>query len=77
MDEGLVGLGLPGGHAAELAEKLRGDANGDELFGVSRNGATDSARAVQFGICRFWNVGEVELAIRHRLGVLCGPPGAR
>ena len=77
MDEGLVGLGLPGGHAAELAEELRGDANGDELFGVSRNGAADSASAAQFGGGRFGNVGKVELAIRHRLGVLCGPPGAR
>ena len=42
MDEGLVGLGLLGGHAAELAEELRSDANGDELFGVSRNGTADS-----------------------------------
>jgi hypothetical protein len=32
---------------------------------------------VQFGIGRFGNVGEVELAIRHRPGVLCGSPGAR
>jgi hypothetical protein len=77
VDEGLVGLGLLGGHAAELAEELRGDANGDELFGVSRNGAADSTSAAQFGICRFGNAGEVELAIRHRLGVLCGPPGER
>ncbi len=77
MDEGLVGFGLLGGHAAELAEQLRGDTNGDELFCVSRSGAADSASAAQFGIGRFWNVGEVELAIRHRPGVLCGSPGAR
>ena len=50
MDEGLVGLGLPGGHAAELAEELRGDADSDELFCVSRRGAADSASAAQFGI---------------------------
>ncbi len=25
VDEGLVGLGLPGGHASKLAEELRGD----------------------------------------------------
>ncbi len=77
VDEGLVGFGLPGGHAAELAEQLRGDANGDELFCVSRSGAADSASAAQFGAGRFRNVGEVELAIRHRLGVPCGSPGAR
>jgi len=77
VDEGLVGLGLLGGHAAELTEQLRGDANGDELFCVSRSGAADSAGAAQFGIGRFGNVGKVELAIRHRLGVPCGSPGAR
>ncbi len=77
VDESLVGLGLLGGHAAELAEQLRGDANGDELFRVSRSGAADSAGAAQFGIGRFRNVREVELAIRHRLGALCESPGAR
>src|SRR5260370_38316786 len=45
VDEGLVGFGLLGGHAAELAEELRGDANGDELFCVSRSGAANSASA--------------------------------
>jgi hypothetical protein len=50
VDEGLVGFGLPGGHAAETAEELRGDANGDELLGVSRSGAADSAGAAEFGI---------------------------
>jgi hypothetical protein len=77
VDEGLVGFGLPGGHAAEPAEELRGDANGDELLGVSGSGAADSAGAAEFGIGGFGNVGEVELAIRHRLGVPCGSPGAR
>jgi hypothetical protein len=77
VDEGLVGLGLLGGHAAELAEELRGDANGDELFGVSRSRTADSASAAQFGGGGFRNVGEVELAIRHRLDALCGSPGAR
>ena len=76
MDEGLVRLGLPGGHAAKLAEQLRGDTNGDELFGVSRSGAAHAAGAAQFGASRFGDVGEVELAIRHRLGVLCELPGA-
>ena len=77
MDEGLVGLGLFGGHAAEAAEQLRGNANGDELFGVSRCGAADSAGTAQFGIGRFGNVGEIEFAIRHRLGVPCGSPDER
>ena len=36
VDEGLVGFGLLGGHAAEPTEQLRSDANGDELFSVSR-----------------------------------------
>ena len=31
VDQGLVGFGLLGGHAAELAEKIWGDADGDEL----------------------------------------------
>jgi len=56
VDEGLVGFGLLGGHAAELAKQLRGDANGDELFCVSRNRAADSAGAAQFGISRFRDV---------------------
>ena len=72
----MVGFGLLRGHAAKLAEQLRGDANGDELLGVSRDGAADSASTAQFGIGRFRNVREVELAIRHRLGVLCGSLGA-
>lgn len=50
VDEGLVGLGLLGGHAAKLAEQLRGDANGNELISVARSGAADSAGAAQFGI---------------------------
>lgn len=77
VDESLVGFGLLGGHAPELAEQLRCDANGDELFCVSRSGAADSASATQFGICGFRNVEEVKLAIRYRPGALCGSPGAR
>jgi len=77
VDEGLVGFGLFGSHAAEPAKQLRGNANGDELFCFSRNGAADSAGAAQFGIGRFLDVGQVELAIRHRLCALCVSPGAR
>jgi hypothetical protein len=51
----LVGLGLFGGHAAELAEKFWGDADGDELFGVAGGGAADgrarrSSAAVDSGM---------------------------
>ena len=77
VDEGLAGLGLRGGHAAKLAEQLRGDADGDELLGVSRGGAADPAGAAEFRVGGFGNVGEVELAIRHRLCAPCGSPGAR
>ncbi len=50
VDEGLVGLESFSGHTTELAAELRGDANGDGLFGVSRSGAADSRSAAQFGI---------------------------
>jgi len=66
VDERLVGLGLLGGHAPELAEQLRGDADGDELLRVSRGRAADPAGAAEFGVGGFGNVGRVELAIRHR-----------
>jgi len=46
----LVGFGLFGGHAAELAEEFRGDADGDELLSVASGGAADSASAAEFGI---------------------------
>lgn len=77
VDQGLVGLGLFGGHVAELAEKFRGDANGDELLGVAGGRAADSASAAEFGGGRFRDVREVELAIRYRLCALCASPGAR
>jgi len=73
VEEGLVGLGLLGGHAAE---QLWSDTNGDELFGVAGSRAANSAGAAQFGTGRLRNFGEVELTIRHRLGALCGSPGA-
>lgn len=77
MDEGLVGLGLFGGHAAELAEEFRGDADGDELFGVAGGGAANAAGAAEFGGCGFRDVREIEFAIRYRLCVLCASPAAR
>lgn len=77
MDQGLVGLGLFGGHAAELAEQFWGDADGDELFGVAGGGAAYSASAAEFGGGRFGDIGEIELAIRYRLCTLYALPGAR
>ena len=62
MDQGLIGFGLFGAHAAELAEKFWGDADGDELFGVAGGGAADSAGATEFGGGGFGDVREVELA---------------
>ena len=47
VDKSLVGFGLLGGHAAELAEKFWGDADGDELFGMAGGGAADSAGATE------------------------------
>ena len=77
VDEGLVGLGLFGGHAAELAEKFWGDADGDELFGVAGGGAADAAGAAKFGGGGFGDVRKIELAIRYRLGARGASPGAR
>ena len=57
MDQGLVGLGLLGGHAAELAEKFWGDTDGDELFGVAGGGTADSASAAEFAGGRFRDYG--------------------
>ena len=73
----MVGFGLLGGHAAELAEKFWGDADGDELFGVAGGWAADSAGATEFGAGGFRDIREVELPIRCRLGVLCASPGVR
>lgn len=67
----MVGLGLFGGHATELAKKFWGDADGDELFGVASSGAANAASAPEFGGGRFGNVREIEFAIRCRLCALC------
>lgn len=77
VDQGLVGLGLFGGHAAELAEQLGGDADGDELLGVAGGGSSNAAGAAELGIGGFRDVGEVDAAIRNRLGALCALCGAR
>src|SRR5262249_40668406 len=77
VDQGLVGLGLFGGHAAKLAEQLGGNADGDELLGVAGGGASDAASAAELGIGGFGNVREIDSAIRNRLCALCVLPGAR
>ena len=44
VDEGLIGLGLLGGHAAELGKEARGNTDGDQMLGVTGNGAAYSVR---------------------------------
>ncbi len=85
MDVGLVRLVLFGGEAAELGEQARGDADGDELFGVTGAGASDAAGTPEFLVGGFGNVGEINwtlfptsgAAIRRMLSALCGLPAAR
>jgi hypothetical protein len=77
VDEGLIGLGLFGGHAAELGEKARGDADGNQVFGVTRNGAADAPCTAELLVGGLGNIGKVELAIGQILHVLCALPGAR
>jgi hypothetical protein len=55
----LVGFGLLGGRAVELAEEFGGGADGDTLFGVVGGGATGSASAAEFGGGRFGDVREI------------------
>ena len=76
MDEGLVGLGLFSGHAAEAREKARGDADSDQLLGVASNRASDAAGAAELLIGGFRNIGEIQLAIRNILDALCASPDA-
>jgi hypothetical protein len=59
VDEGLIGLGLFGGHAAELIQEARGDADGNQVFGVAGDGAADAARTAELLIGGFRNIGKV------------------
>jgi hypothetical protein len=59
VDWDLVGFGLFGGHAAELAEEFWGDADGEALFGVAGGGSANSAGATEFGGGRFGDVREI------------------
>jgi hypothetical protein len=76
VDQSLIGLGLLGGEAAKLGEETRSDANSNELFGVSGPRPADAASAVELFAGRLRDVGEVDFAIGHRLGALCGSLGA-
>jgi hypothetical protein len=55
---------LLGGRAAELTEKLWGDADGDALFGVAGGGAADSASAAEFVGGGFGDVRENGIVFR-------------
>jgi hypothetical protein len=77
VDHGLVGLLALAGKAAEAREEARVDANGDELFGVGRFGAADSAGAFELGVGGFRDVREINPGVRNRPRALCGSPGER
>ena len=64
VDECLVRHRPLSGTAADLREQARGDADGNQLLGLARTGPADTAGAFQFGVRRFRDVGEVDLAIR-------------
>jgi hypothetical protein len=59
------------GKAAETSQQRRGDADGDELFGVTRLGSADAACAPEFRVRGLRNVGEINAAIRSMPDVLC------
>lgn len=59
VDEGLVGLGLFGGEAAELRQQLWINTDGDELLSVTCSGPSDPPGALQFFVSGFGNVGEI------------------
>jgi hypothetical protein len=77
VDHGLVGLLAEAGQAAEAREEARVDADSDELFGVGRLGAADSAGAFELGTGGFRNVGEINPGVRNRPRALYGLPGER
>jgi hypothetical protein len=77
VDQSLIGLGLLGGEAAKLGKETRSDANSNELFGVAGPRAADTAGAAELFAGRFRDIGEVDFAIGHRIGALCGSRGAR
>src|SRR6266436_8423734 len=77
VDECLVGLCLLGSQTAELGEKPRSNADGNQLLGVTGHGPAHAARAAELLVSGFRNIGKVQPAIRHMLYVLSALPGAR
>jgi len=77
MDIGLIRLIVLRGKTAKPGEDARGDANGDQLFGVASGRAAHTAGATKLGGRGFRDVGEIEPAIRQMLPVPCESPGAR
>jgi len=71
VNQCLVRFGLLGGHATQLIEQARCNADGNELLGVAARGPAYAAGAAQFFVRGFRNVGEIEPAIRNRPGALC------
>jgi hypothetical protein len=65
VDQGLVRLGLFCSQAAKPCEERRGDANRNELLGVSRWGTTYAAGAPQFFIGGLRNVREINAAVQN------------
>lgn len=62
--------------------QARGDADGDELFGVAGGGTADAAgavepRAAQLLVGGFRDIGKVESAIGNIFHALCESSGAR
>jgi len=77
VNQGLVGFGLLGGHAAQLAEQPGRNADGNQLLRVASHGPADAARTAQFLRRSLGYIGEVELTIRNRQSALCALLGAR
>ena len=77
VDVGLVGLRFLGGQAAELVEDPRGDADGDQVFGVASNRAAYAAGAAEFSVRGLGNIGKIDLTVRDMLRVPYGSRGAR
>jgi hypothetical protein len=77
VDECLIGLRLFGSQTAELGEKPRRNADGNQLLGVACHRPADAPRAAELLVGGFRNIGKVQLAIRHMPDVLYALPGAR
>ena len=77
VDQSLIRFGLLGSQAAELSEKPRSDADGDQLLRIAGDGPSHAPGAAELLAGGFRDIGQVEPTIRHMPGVPCGSPGAR